>query len=124
MPWAAAILAVIGAFRADGPTATELDDARRRLVGGYPLQFETATQVAGQLLEIELYGLPEDTVESYQDRILAVDTKQAADLAHDLLHPEAALAVVVGDLNGMGSAAADWGNTETVDIGLLFEVGT
>ncbi len=115
---------LIGAFRADGPTATELDDARRRLVGGYPLQFETATQVAGQLLEIELYGLPEDTVESYQDRILAVDTKQAADLAHDLLHPEAALAVVVGDLNGMGSAAADWGNTETVDIGLLFEVGT
>jgi zinc protease len=115
---------LVGAFRADGPTATELDDARRRLVGGYPLQFETATQVAGQLLEIELYGLPEDTVESYQDRILAVDTKQAADLAHDLLHPEAALAVVVGDLNGMGSAAADWGNTETVDIGLLFEVGT
>ncbi|MCZ6599403.1 MAG: pitrilysin family protein, partial [Acidobacteria bacterium] len=89
---------LVGAFRADGPTATELDDARRRLVGGYPLQFETATQVAGQLLEIELYGLPEDTVESYQDRILAVDTKQAADLAHDLLHPEAALAVVVGDL--------------------------
>ena len=115
---------LIGAFRADGPTATELDGARRRLVGGYPLQFETATQVAGQLLEIELYGLPEETVESYQDRILAVDTKQAADLAHDLLHPEAALAVVVGDLNGMGSAAADWGNTETVDIGLLFEVGT
>lgn len=115
---------LVGAFRDGGPTATELDDARRRLVGGYPLQFETATQVAGQLLEMELYGLPEDTLESYQDRILAVDLGQAADLAHDLLHPESALAVVVGDLSAMGSAPADWGTTETVDMGLLFSART
>jgi len=114
---------LVGAFRAGGPTATELDDARRRLVGGYPLQFETATQVAGQLLEVELYGLPDDTLESYQDRILAVDTRQAADLARALLHPESALAVVVGDLNDLGSALADWGETETVDLRHLFAAG-
>lgn len=111
---------LVGTFSAGGPTATELDDARRRLVGGYPLQFETATQVAGQLLEIELYNLPEDTLESYQDRILAVDTRQAAELARDLLHPESALAVVVGDVGAMGSAPSEWGKTETIDMGLLF----
>jgi zinc protease len=111
---------LVGAFRDQGPTAEELDAACRRLVGGYPLQFETATQVAGQLLERELYNLPEDDLETYQDRMLAVDTAEAAHLAHELMDPARALAVVVGDVQGMGSAPADWGTVEMVDAGALF----
>jgi len=115
---------LVGTFSTGGPTATELEDACRRLVGGYPLQFETATQVAGHLLSMELYDLPEDTLETYQSRMLAVDLKQAGELARDLLHPESALAVVVGDVSAMGSMSAQWGKVETVDLQLLFEAGT
>jgi len=111
---------LVGVFRDEGPTAAELDAACRRLVGGYPLQFETATQVAGQLLERELYDLPEDDLETYQDRMLSVDVPQAAALARELMDPARALAVVVGDVQGMGSAPAEWGSVEMVDAGALF----
>jgi zinc protease len=111
---------LVGAFHDQGPTAAELEAACRRLVGGYPLQFETATQVAGQLLERELYDLPEDDLETYQDRMLAVDAAQAATLAGRLMDPARAMAVVVGDIQEMGSAPADWGTVETVDAAALF----
>ena len=110
----------MGAFHEQGPTAAELEAACRRLVGGYPLQFETATQVAGQLLERELYNLPEDDLETYQDRMLAVDAAQAATLAGQLMDPARAMAVVVGDIQEMGSAPADWGTVEMVDAAALF----
>jgi zinc protease len=111
---------LVTAFRSEGPTPAELESACRRLVGGYPLQFETATQVAGHLLERELYDLPENDLETYQARMLAVDDGQAANLARELLHPDQAMAVVVGDVKGMGTAPSDWGMVEPVDAAARF----
>lgn len=109
-------------FRDHGPSQKELDDACRRLVGGYPLQFETATQVAGQLLELEFYGLAKDSLETYQDRMLALTLSDAATLARDLLQPESALAVVVGDTQSLPDLSSAFAETATVNARDLFGV--
>ncbi|MFQ5768591.1 MAG: M16 family metallopeptidase, partial [Acidobacteriota bacterium] len=88
---------IISQYRQSGPEAEELDAARDRLTGGYPLQFETASQVAGHLLEMELYGLPEEDLRSYPLRLASVSREEIARLARDLLHPRPDVIVAAGN---------------------------
>ncbi len=42
----------------DGPTADELDKAQKYLIGSYDLRFDTSTKIAGQLVYLQIEGLP------------------------------------------------------------------
>jgi zinc protease len=48
-----------------GPTEQELTKARRYLTGQFPLGLQAPDQLAGQLVEIEFYGLDPKFVENY-----------------------------------------------------------
>ncbi|MGH9711071.1 MAG: M16 family metallopeptidase, partial [Candidatus Acidiferrales bacterium] len=50
----------------------ELKFAQDYLSGVYPIQSETAAQVAGRILAVAEYGLPEDYNDTYQQKILDV----------------------------------------------------
>lgn len=48
------------------------------------------------LVELDVYGLPEDSLDTYRARVRATTAEQAAELARRLLHPERAAIVLVG----------------------------
>ncbi len=80
-----------------GPTEKELQSARTYMAGLYPLRLETNESVAAAIAETELYGLGEDWVSRYRERVRAVTRKEAHDVARRILPVEAPAVVVVGN---------------------------
>lgn len=75
----------------------EFEDAKSSLVGRFPLQVETAAQVAAQVTMARLLGLPADYVQTYRQKLAAVTPVVARAAAKDGIKRDAALIVVVGD---------------------------
>lgn len=75
----------------------ELNKAKNYLALGYPGDFETASQVAGQLGEMLYYGLPEEYFNSYIKNVLAVTKEDIQRVAKKYIDPENIAVVVVGD---------------------------
>ena len=66
-------------------TQQELDFARDYLAGVYPIQSETAEQVADRVLNVVAFGLPMDYNYTYPDRIRGVTSEQVREMAQKYL---------------------------------------
>jgi zinc protease len=91
------LLAELRRIRNEEIPAKEFDDAKSALVGRFPLQVETAEQVAVQVSTARLLGLPADYVQTYRQRLAATTAVQAQAAARAAIRPDSALVVVVGD---------------------------
>ncbi len=67
-----AVLAEVKKLVDDGPTAAELDKSRNFLKGQFPLGLQSPDELAGEIANAEFFGLPQDFIASYPDRIGAV----------------------------------------------------
>jgi len=56
---------------ASGPTSSELDKAKKFLIGSYPLRFDTSTKIAGNLVQLQLDGRPVEFLDRRNDLIEA-----------------------------------------------------
>jgi len=77
--------------------AGELEKAKNYVALSYPGQFETTRDIAGQLGEQIVYGLPQDYFSTYIDRIQAVTADDVARAAATYITPDRFAVVVVGD---------------------------
>jgi len=83
---------------AAAPAAPEELAARKSsLVGDYGREIATAAGLANELNELALYGIDLGEIKSYTDRVEAVTPGQVQAFAQDLLKPEGASLIVVGD---------------------------
>ncbi|MGI8913430.1 MAG: M16 family metallopeptidase [Chloroflexota bacterium] len=76
----AAVEATLGEFRRyreDGPTDSELAEAKQLLTGSMPLRLETTAGVASLLMSIQRFGLPLDEVDHF---IASVNAVKAGDV--------------------------------------------
>lgn len=103
------ILEELERLRERPPSEDELRKARSLAVGGFALALETSDAVLSALVNLDLYGLPEDAVDTYRARVRATTTEDTARLARALVHPERMAIVLVGpaeqllpQLEGMG----------------------
>ncbi len=92
-------------------TDEEVAYARGAIVNGYPRRFETPAQIARQLAEVELYGLPADSLEAFPVAVEGITPTAANQAAHRILEPSHLAVVVVGD------AAAIRSDLEALDLG-------
>jgi zinc protease len=85
----------------NGPTAEELDNGKKYLIGSYPLRFDTSSKIAGQLVHIQLDGFgPEWLVE--RNGLIGAVTMDDAKRVARLLYGDGALSVaMVGRPAGM-----------------------
>lgn len=75
----------------------EIADAKSYLTGVFPLRLETQEGLVDQLVQIKMFGLPENYLEIYRDRIQAVTTAQVQEVAMKYVRPAEATIVIVGD---------------------------
>jgi zinc protease len=75
----------------------EFERQKETMVGRFPLQIETAQQVADQVARARLLGLATDYVQTYRQRLAAVTPEQVLAAARAGMRADAALVVVVGD---------------------------
>ncbi len=90
------VLDEIRKMRDSGPTPQELADAKSNLAGRYPMKFETAEDVAAEVLGAELHGLSEDFVRQFPVRISQVSLDEAKRVAKEHLRPDNLVVVLVG----------------------------
>jgi zinc protease len=75
----------------------ELDDVKSYLMGVFPATVQTASDIASRLVDMELYGLPEDYFDRYRENIAAVSKDEITRVAHKYLDPDKVLVVIVGN---------------------------
>ena len=77
----------------------ELDDTKSYLMGVFPATVQSASDIASRLLDMELYGLPEDYFDRYRENIAAITKDDIARVARKYIDPDRALIVIVGNAN-------------------------
>jgi zinc protease len=96
------------------PAGEELEKARRLRVGSFPLALETSEAVLNALVDLDVYGLPRDTLDTYRPRMRALSEADVASAARELVHPERATIVVVGPADVLREPLAAFGAVEVV----------
>jgi zinc protease len=77
----------------------ELDFSRDYLAGVYPIQSETAEQVANRVLTVAAFDLPADYNSTYPDRIRGVTVEQVDEMAKKYLQPNDFDIVLAGHIS-------------------------
>ena len=108
-------LAELERARSDPPSEEELRDARALQVGRFSLGLETSGAVMDSLVDLDVYGLPEDSLDTYRGRVRATTTQDTARMARSLLHPERAVIVLVGPAEDLVPQVEDLGPVEVVE---------
>ena len=93
-------------YVANGPTAKELDDAKKNLTGGFPLRIDSNRKIHDYLTVIGFYKLPLTYLDDFVsniERVTAADIKRAF-VAH--VDPDKLVTVVVGAEDSAPAAAA------------------
>jgi zinc protease len=75
----------------------EIADAKSYLTGVFPLRLETQEGLVDQLLQIKMFGLPENYLETYRNQIQAITAAQVQEVAQKYIKPDEAALVIVGD---------------------------
>jgi zinc protease len=89
-------LGEVAKVRQKGITPKELKSGQTYLAGLYPLRTETNESVASVMADVTLYGLGDDWVERFRDRLRAVTPKQVSAVAAKYCFPEPPTLVVLG----------------------------
>lgn len=87
---------VLADFVAQGPTAEELEAAKKHLTGSFPLRLDSNKKIAGNLAVIGFYGLPLDYLDTFIQRVEAVTAEQIRAAFQRHVDPEALVTVIVG----------------------------
>jgi zinc protease len=91
------VLAELRRIRTGDIDERELDDTKNYLIGVFPATVQTASDVSGRLLDMELYGLPEDYFDRYRENIAAIGKAEVEHVAQKYIDPERVLIVIVGN---------------------------
>jgi zinc protease len=93
----------------------ELDEAKTYLNGGFPLEIETADDVASRVLTTLSFGLGREFLDTYRDRISAVTAADVQRFGSTRLHPDQMVIVLVGKAAAFGpQLAKELGPYETI----------
>lgn len=85
-------------------TPQEMNFARDYLAGVYPIQSETAEQVAGRILTVAAFDLPADYNSTYPDKIRSVTSAQVKAMAQQYLSTKDFDIVLVGNVSAFRDA--------------------
>jgi len=86
---------------AEGPSADELDKAKKYLTGSYALRFDTSTKIASQLVRLQLDGEEPSYLDERNAKIDAVTLEHARAAGKRLLGDGRLLVSVVGKPEGI-----------------------
>ena len=79
------------------PKTDELTTAKNYLTGTFQLGIETQAGLAQRLLEVSLYGLPDDYLETYTKKVMAVTPEDVRVAVRRIIQAKDLVITVVGD---------------------------
>lgn len=107
---------LIDKLRDEPLAAADLQVAKDYMTGSFPLQIETSQDVAGQVANARLLGLPDDYLAEYRDRVAAVTAEEVQSAARKHIRPDQAIVVVVGDATQILDKVSGFGPVRLYDV--------
>ena len=83
-------------FIAEGPGEAELRQAKDNLTGGFPLRIDSNKKILEYLSMIGFYKLPLDYLDTWVDKVNAVDVTAVKQTFARRIDPDKLVTVVVG----------------------------
>lgn len=91
------LMSQLRTIRDEAVSTEELEAAKSFLAGSFPLRLQTPGQIASQVAQIRLLGLPIEDLTEYREKINAVTAADLQRVAQEYVRPGRATIVVVGD---------------------------
>jgi len=108
------MLAELERGRQQPPGEDELSWARTLAIGNFAMGLETSTAVVQSLVDLDIYGLPEDSLDTFRSRVRAVTPDDVERVAREYLHPDRAAIIVVGPAKDIAPQLEGLGKVEIV----------
>jgi zinc protease len=105
----AEMLAELRRIRSGDVEEGELRDTKAYLMGVFPATVQSASDVAGRLLDMELYDLPHDYFDRYRENIAAITKEEVERVARKYVDPDRAVIVIVGNAKQIREPLGDLG---------------
>jgi zinc protease len=105
------LLGQLDGIREAPPSEDELREVRDFLVGIFPLRFESTAGIAAAMEPLAVYDLPDEWWHAYRSRLEAVTPADVQSVARELVRPDEALILVVGDASKVAT------DLEALDLG-------
>ena len=80
----------------EGPSAEDLESAKKYLTGSYALRFDTSSKIASQLMWIQIEDLGKDYIEKRNSLIEAITLEDVRQVAARLLKADDLIVTIVG----------------------------
>ncbi len=109
MPAVASFYDEFARMQAAPVTPTELEAAKRSLVGSFALTLQSPVGVLGRLIEVEDYGLPPDYWDTYPQKIQAVTADDVLRVTKTYLGTGRVQLIAVGERAAIEPALAQYG---------------
>jgi zinc protease len=101
-------------MKSDPPSEADLRMAKSFSAGRFVLGLETSTAIASSLVDLDVYGLPPDSLDTYRTRLQAVTQQGIGDAAKRLLHPDRVAIIAVGPAAALQAQLERFGPVEVV----------
>jgi zinc protease len=88
-------------IRNEAVSDKEMRDAKSFLTGVFPIQIETQEGLINRLVQIKMYGLPADYLQTYRERINSVTAADVQRVARQYVQPDKVAMVIVGDASAI-----------------------
>ncbi len=109
------ILYELKRVREEPVSPEELDMVKKFIVGSFPLQIETPNQIASKVLDLELYDVPRDFYDTFNERVEAITADDLLRAAKAYIHPDGIAIVVAGSSKDVASKLEKFGPIEVVN---------
>jgi zinc protease len=83
-------------FHDNGPSDTELTASKKNITGGFALRLDSNSKIVEYLGMIGFYNLPLDYLDTFNDKVMAVNREQIRDAYRRRVHPDRMVTVIVG----------------------------
>jgi zinc protease len=100
---------IVNQFVQQGPTEQQLADAKKNIIGSFPLSLDSNADILTQLSYMVFYHLPLDYLDTYRAKVAAVTINQVRDAYQRHLRPGDMVTVTVGGLTEPATATAGAG---------------
>lgn len=90
------LMQTLAEFIEQGPTAEELEHAKKNITGGFPLRIDSNRDISNYLAVIGFYNLPLDYLQAFNQRIESISAADIQDAFKRRIDPENMITVTVG----------------------------
>lgn len=94
----------------------ELDTAKDIVLNSFVFRFSNSAQIVSRRVDYFYYGLPDDFLETYRDKIARVTREDVQRVARQYLHPDQFIMLAVGDSRKFDQPLSTLGDVHTIAV--------